>query len=116
MDQKAFDGIVDGQLTHCLAILRPKGLEYTRGADRLHQFKRAGSILRCTPAQACVGLSVKHLTSILDIVQDSANGLSPTLATLDEKFGDFINYLLLLRACIQEGLDTDRELVHEFRA
>lgn len=92
-----------------------KGKEYTRGKDRLSNFRRMAAIQRCTPEKALVGALSKHLASILDMVDDldvkyvpviqndiDIANLPAPLSQWDEKLGDAINYLILLRALVEE--------------
>ena len=91
--------------TECSRLLAGvKNAEYSRNDDKLHNFKRAGALLGCTPHEALVGMWSKHLISILDMVSDyAASGKIPTSFTIDEKFTDAINYLHLLEALFREN-------------
>ena len=81
-----------------------KNTEYSRNDDKLHNFKRAGALLGCTPHEALIGMWSKHLISILDMVSDYATtGKIPSSAIIDEKFTDAINYLHLLEGLFREG-------------
>ncbi len=81
-----------------------KNTEYSRNDDKLHNFKRAGALLGCTPHEALIGMWSKHLISILDMVRDYAkDGVMPSSAAVDEKFTDAINYLHLLEGLFREG-------------
>ena len=88
-------------------VLLKKGAEYSRGNDRLSNFKRMAEIQGCTPEKALIGAWSKHLASILDMVDDldgpvQSKTSKSHLAQWDEKIGDAINYLILLRALIEE--------------
>ena len=98
-----FDAVVARRLERVKHTLVVKGREYQRGDDRLSNFKNSGATLRSTPEDALLGQWVKHVTSIIDLVQDLREGKVATRATWDEKLGDAINYLILL-----EGLTFDR--------
>ena len=94
-------------------VLASKNKEYASDKDKLHNFKRAGDMLRQVPEQALVGMWTKHIISLLDIV-DNINkdeelalvqiclGGGLTKEMLEEKIGDAINYLILLEALIKE--------------
>jgi hypothetical protein len=45
---------------------------------------------------------VKHLVSVLDIVDDHAKGDKRRIGLVDEKLGDAVNYLVLLEALLKE--------------
>lgn len=67
MDTKQFDVIVEHRLRLIRMVLASKAKEYARG-DRLHNFKRAAGFMRETPEAACFFFSMKHFTSIADMV------------------------------------------------
>jgi hypothetical protein len=105
MNQDEFKVVVQ----HCMAIietvLMEKSEDYSRGGDKLHNFKRAARVGETTPARALLGMKLKHDVSILDILDDLDIGELPTVEKLDEKFGDAINYLILLKAVVLEAMD-----------
>lgn len=94
-----FNESVKLQVKHCLDLLCTKGDEYAPGADRLSAFKKAAGLLGQTQAQAAFGMLVKHLVSVADMIQTGAH-YSPE--RWDEKIGDSINYLLIIRAIVIE--------------
>jgi hypothetical protein len=98
-----FGSIVEEQIRSIRGMLGTKAAEYATTADRLHNFKEAAKLLRCTPAEACMGFAAKHVVSVVDIVKSSAAGQHSTQAVLDEKIGDAINYLILLKALLIEA-------------
>lgn len=106
MNQITFERIVREQLDRCNALLLEKGVEYAANAgpltdiDRLASFKKAAALQEETPAQAMFGMLAKHLISIADMVKTDTEF---PLERWDEKISDSINYLLLLRAIIEEG-------------
>lgn len=103
MESEKFNELSKTTLNECLEMLNTKSVEYSRGTDKLHNFKRAGAILKQTPEKTLVGMMIKQFTSILDIVDDMERGKLPKIELLREKEKDTINYLLLL-----EGLITER--------
>jgi hypothetical protein len=104
MNQEDFNDLVDARFFVCRTSLGQKSNEYSRNGDKLHNFKRAGAMLSCTPEEALLGMVAKHQISIMDIVDDIADGLLPTDEKLSEKMTDSINYLLLLEGLIRERL------------
>ena len=89
----------------CLNLMiREKHKEYSRDNDKLHNFKRAAEIRgNITPETALVGMMMKHIVSVLDMVDDIENYQElPTERFLVEKITDTINYLVLLEALITE--------------
>ena len=104
MTSDAFTALLNRRIESMETTLLKKAGEYANRYDRLHNFKRAAGILGTTPEEALVGMMVKHLTSIFDIVDRIPDGCLPTRAMLDEKIGDTINYAVLLEALITERL------------
>ena len=86
--------------------LTKKGEEYSRKGDRLHNFKRAAILGQTTSAEALLGMKIKHDISILDMIEDLKHNRVHDKDTLDEKFGDAINYLILLKAILIEEYEN----------
>lgn len=109
MDQLTFERIIHDQLARSDALLTNKGKEYAEDADvtqtidRLAHFKKAAALQDETPAQAAFGMLAKHLVSVADMVNTRG---SYTLEKWDEKISDSINYLLILRAIVEEGRES----------
>ena len=99
MTVETFNIIVKEQLERCEELLTSKGQEYALGADRLAAFKKAAAFQGSTQAEAALGMMVKHLVSVSDMIQSHAHY---TTSRWDEKITDSINYLLILRAIIEE--------------
>jgi hypothetical protein len=99
----AFDAMLADRVAKARAVLGTKAGEYAQGGDRLHNFRRAAELLRCSPARACAGMMTKHLVSVLDMVADYDAGACPSPEKIDEKVGDAINYLILLEAIFREN-------------
>ena len=104
MDSKRFAEIVDKRIEACKnLILISKSAEYSRGGDRLSNFKRQAAMKNETPEKALLGNWMKHLSSILDIIDDIEAGQPVVLEQLQEKITDSINYHVLLEALVTEG-------------
>ena len=102
MNQITFKRLVKARQQHTNATLIVKAEEYSRNKDRLHNFQQAAIMNEQTPEQALWGMLSKHIISIKDMVNDTALGIYPTEAQIDEKLGDVISYMHLL-----EGLFVD---------
>lgn len=113
MTPQKFDELVKDRMARCILTLCTKGAEYSRGDDRLWNFKRAAEKMGCTPAQALLGMKVKHDVSIDDMVAGLATGELPTKEVVAEKIGDSINYLLLLEGLIEEARAARTESVND---
>lgn len=98
MNTKTFNKIINRQVKRSTDVLVVKAKEYAT-EDRLHNFKSAAVLQEITPAQALAGMMAKHTISVYDMVM--SNKEFP-IEMWDEKITDHINYLLLLRAVIEE--------------
>ena len=100
-----FNDVVIGQMERCKMLLITKGNEYAPEAmsnveiDRLAHFKKAATLMRTTPKIALMGMLVKHYISIMDMSMDDKDY---PVEQWSEKITDSINYLLILRAIVEE--------------
>jgi len=101
---------VKTRLEACQNLLIPKGEEYSRNGERLHNFKRAGRIDNEAPERSLWGMYKKHLVSVMDMIEDIEQGILPDHAIMAEKMNDSINYHLLLEGLITERLQKQAEL------
>ena len=65
----------------------------------MHAFKVASAFEGITTKQALFGMLTKHLVSLSDMVRQDNNY---PLDVWNEKISDSINYLLLLKAIVEE--------------
>lgn len=103
MNQAEFEKIFRDQVALCETTLVRKGSEYAKDADRLHNFKVAAALQGENASQALGGMLAKHIVSIYDVIQ---SGQPVSLEYWDEKIGDAMNYLFLLKAIIIEDQTT----------
>lgn len=97
-----FDCLAEDVYYRSFRVLTEKAKEYAIGEDRLAAFKDAADVLKTTPYRALLGMWMKHVQSLVDIVNRTQQRSYPTRAMLDEKILDAINYLILLRALFEE--------------
>lgn len=111
MKQEEFiDQIVNKRIEHCKALLLgEKNAEYSRGNDRLHNFKVAAAMDGESPAKALWGMWKKHIVSVRDIVSDMEAGILPSKQKVEDKMSDMINYALLLEAVIEEARANQKQ-------
>lgn len=104
MTHEDFEALVDRRLEYCSKVLNCKREEYSDGEDRLHNFVAASRIDDEDPARALWGMWKKHIVSIADIVRkmEEDPNYVPSRSTCAEKFGDNINYTLLLEGIVEE--------------
>ncbi|MEA1997705.1 MAG: hypothetical protein U9N61_00055 [Euryarchaeota archaeon] len=96
-EQDAFSNHLERRLKKIEDTLHSKAAVYASKENRLHNFDVAARITNCTPEQALQGMMMKHIVSVLDLVQWAE--ITPERITeqlVDEKIGDTINYLILL--------------------
>jgi hypothetical protein len=101
-----FDHVVSRRVQKIQSVLSKKAEEYAADNDRYHNFNVAGRILDVSPERALIGMWMKHVVSVLDLVdwiEDAPAKLTAEL--IDEKVGDTINYLLLLEGLLYKRIN-----------
>jgi len=78
----------------CHSVLIKKASEYAQAEKRLHNFMECQDIYGGSLSKQVIDLRKKHLISIFDILDNQNKEHS--IEFLDEKFGDYVNYTLLL--------------------
>ena len=99
MTNEEFAIEVDKSVSRSKYILIKKGVEYSQDNDRLGQFYRAGSVQGIHPTQALMGMAMKHVTSLADMVK---NPSAYSLKKFNEKIADLRNYTILLDALLRD--------------
>lgn len=97
MKAEQFNEIINEQISRSLNTLTIKSKEYTT-EDKLYNFKIAATLKGETSIQALSGMMVKHTVSIYDMCRDGDRDIEKW----NEKITDHINYLLILRALVEE--------------
>ena len=99
MTSERFNVLLEDTLNSIQNVLGSKAREYAQGGDRLFNFRVAASINNTTMQAALWGMATKHLVSVMDLI----NGrLDVRRDVIEEKIGDLINYLILLKAVLYE--------------
>lgn len=106
MNGEQFNEVVEEQLRWCKSVLDRKGMEYAGSNDRLHNFKIAAQLEGCEPRRALSGMMAKHVVSVFDMC---STGVYYSEDMWEEKIGDTINYLLLLKGLLVESSEMNRE-------
>jgi hypothetical protein len=102
MQNIEFQVVLNDQINQTKSTLAGKAKEYASDEDRLANFKRSAHLNHTTQPKAVTGMMSKHTVSVYDMVAD---GKAYTASEWDEKIGDHINYLILLKAAlIEDGL------------
>ena len=99
MKAEVFNELVKSSLDNCESTLIRKGQEYASDGDRLHNFRISAELQDITIPKSILGMMTKHTVSVYDMVN---SGESFSSFDWDEKIGDLINYLLILRAAVAE--------------
>jgi len=99
MTHEDFDKLVDEVVDDMRATMCIKNDEYAPGDDKLSNFYKSARMTGKTPEECLWLFCVKHLTSIMDIVNGEADY---TPERLREKCGDVRNYTILLEALMSE--------------
>ncbi len=109
MNQEDFNVIVESAILRTKSVLMRKRVEYNAEVNVFHNFNDGVNIsLHNTNVALAWEFLTKHLQSVRDMVQavenrDSLEKITPQL--LDEKFGDVINYFLLIEGMIREKIN-----------
>lgn len=108
MTLEQFENVFEARIDLCRRVLIGKNQEYARGGDKLSNFKKAAGLLGQTPEGALLGMMAKHQVSIADLIQDLDKGTHHSMSMWEEKIGDALNYLLLLRGLLEERYGNQR--------
>lgn len=109
MDSQTFERLTDEQLKVCKEVMFSKRAEYSGNADVLHNFRQAVTLLAMSPAEVAFCYDTKHISSIQKIVKELSQGRTPSEAIWREKITDYLNYGLLMHACVMEAISKERE-------
>lgn len=99
MNSEWFEKVIKEQIKTCENVLIGKAKEYATDDDRLHNFKNAAGMMSCNPKEALAGMMAKHTISVYDMCR---SGKDYPIELWNEKITDHINYLLLLKAVVEE--------------
>lgn len=96
LSNKQADEFLDERMSLIQMSLGQKAREYTRGDDRLYNFNKGAVITGQTRERYMLNLTMKHIVSVMDMVDDLDKGAYIPNAYAEEKLGDIINYMILL--------------------
>lgn len=114
MKEEDLKKIMEKQFERCMVVMLGKSIEYTEGSDeKLEHFRAAAALMGVTPEAALMGMMSKHLVSVADMCMDQRGSGAYGMDRWDEKITDSINYLLLLRAIVEETRTMSWEEVEE---
>jgi len=99
MTHERFNEVVEEMLNKCKSTLIKKQDEYNLDEDRLSFFKQGTDLTKLSPERTLYMFMYKHIKSLADMV---ASEKSYPKDLWLEKIKDNINYLLLLRALLED--------------
>ncbi len=117
LSRRDFDLLVEDQVKQIKKTLASKGDEYSPGQDdALHNFN-VGMLMTQASGKArsreevIWGMAMKHHISIMDMVlfDVDARPETITIEKINEKFGDMINYLILMKASIMQTIKISEQ-------
>ena len=109
MNTPEFNALFEQTVEMCRETLCAKADEYAEGDDRLHNFHQAAHLQGGTAVSALGGMMSKHTVTVYDLIRREAKGQAVSAELWDEKTIDHINYLILLRGIVAEGIEVRHE-------
>lgn len=103
MKAEVFNEVVQEQTESIKSTLLKKAAEYATADDRFHNFNEGAQEVKLDRLKYAEALMQKHITSIRDLINGWETCKKPQ-TFLDEKFGDAINYLVLIKGMMLEDL------------
>ena len=92
------------RIENIYTVLGSKEKEYAKDGNRFHNFDLASRIEGNEPEQALWGMLLKHIVSVKDLVNNPNNA---NKYLINEKIGDFINYLILLEGIFYRRIENN---------
>lgn len=112
MQNDQFNDVIETTLDQAKRMLTRKSEGYSTEEDRLHNFRTGAALNGITMEQVCWGMATKHIISIRDMVM---SGETYRADIWDEKLGDAINYLAILKAITVESSSPSDESLMSLR-
>jgi hypothetical protein len=100
MNRKEFNALVDKRKELIESVLQKKGAEYANEANVFHNFEEGAKLsFHSNREMVAWEYMIKHLQSIKDMI---SNNTPYSEHIIREKFGDAINYMILIEAMMLE--------------
>ena len=106
MNSKDFNSAIARQFGKCYTLLNIKKREYNHTEDRFDTFKEAALLSSKSAEESAASYMTKHIMSIIDMCK---RPWKYSDEMWDEKITDAINYLLIIRAMIEERSEVRRK-------
>lgn len=106
MSEDEFDEVVESTLAKVREMLIVKGREYRREGNPFHNFEKGSKKSGLSRERVLDGFVLKHEVSVSDMIDDLDKGILPSLAAVEEKFGDILVYTLIKKASLVDRINT----------
>lgn len=114
MTPQDFQTVLNDAVDDIHRLLQVKGGEYAPGDNRLANFQEASKRLGMSPIQVALVYLDKHYAAICNYAKDQANRISrPRSEPITGRISDAINYLILIRALLEDQSDIARAVANE---
>jgi hypothetical protein len=100
MTKQEFSKYLEQRLQRIKDTLDKKGEEYAPNINIFSNFNKAQDIIPMSREEIMFIYATKHLVSVIEIVE----GRKLPKAQIEEKFGDLVNYLILIEASLLEQI------------
>ena len=105
MNQKAFTTLLEKIFDRSRQVLARKRAEYIHNQDVFSSFKKGTQMsFHSMPEKVAWEYACKHLESIKSMIDNIDKGEEPDADLINEKFGDTINYLILIEGMLKDRL------------
>ena len=114
MNRKDFYNYVDFVKERTSDVLQKKGDEYNYSKGAFENFEEGIQIsLANTREGVAWGYVTKQIQSVRALIREVDTGKMDHLTTelIDEKFGDVINYMILIEAMLKERVNKQQQLI-----
>lgn len=101
MQSSEFNSVIRDQIQRSFDVLHDKNEAYNPDQDKLATFKKVAGLRGQSARRALAGMMSKHTVSVYDLCEAEQPA---DLDIWNEKITDHINYLLLLRAVVEEEI------------
>lgn len=96
-----YNRTIDKAIRRIRDVLSKKASEYATDINPYHNFDEGLKLsFHDQPEKVAWEYMTKHMRSIMDIIDKSGNGESVSRELICEKFGDAINYLILIEGML----------------
>jgi uncharacterized protein YheU (UPF0270 family) len=101
------ESVVEPRIELIREVLVKKGTEYGADKSAFHNFEQASELsYHKSPQGVAWEFMCKHLQSIRDMISDKeSDDIIPSKEMVKEKFGDAINYLILMEGMFKEDIE-----------